>query len=80
MESLLVTGTVHQHLHRETAREAFKRGYKTTIVADAVSSFMPDLHDAALQNLAMKFGWVSTAQELMTRWHESASAARSRGA
>ena len=52
VESLLVTGTVTHICVEETAREAFKRGYKTTIVADAVSSFMRDLHDAALKNFA----------------------------
>ena len=47
------------------AREAFKRGYKTTIVSDAVSSYLPDLHAAVLKNFGLKFGWVSTARELM---------------
>jgi len=49
----------------ETARESFKRGYRTTIVSDAVSSYMPDLHAAVLKNLALKFGWVSTAAEVV---------------
>ena len=35
VESLFVTGTVTQICVEETAREAFKRGYKTTIVSDA---------------------------------------------
>jgi nicotinamidase-related amidase len=65
VESLLVTGTVTHICVEETAREAFKRGYKTTIVADAVSSFLPDLHEAALRNFRLKFGWVSPAQELL---------------
>jgi nicotinamidase-related amidase len=65
VESLLVTGTVTHICVEETAREAFKRGYRTTIVADAVSSYMPDLHEAALKNFRLKFGWVSTAQELI---------------
>jgi nicotinamidase-related amidase len=65
VQSLLVTGTVTHICVEETAREAFKRGYRTTIVADAVSSFMPDLHEAALKNFRLKFGWVSTAQELI---------------
>ena len=65
VESLFITGTVTQICVEETAREAFKRGYKTTIVADAVSSYMPDLHEATLKNFRLKFGWVSTAQELM---------------
>ena len=65
MESLFVTGTVTQICVEETAREAFKRGYKTTIVSDAVSSYLPDLHAAVLKNFGLKFGWVSTAKELM---------------
>jgi ureidoacrylate peracid hydrolase len=65
VESVLVTGTVTQICVEETARESFKRGYKTTILSDAVSSYMPDLHAAVLKNFALKFGWVSTAGEVM---------------
>jgi nicotinamidase-related amidase len=65
VDSLLVTGTVTHICVEETAREAFKRGYKTTIVADAVSSYLSDLHEAALKNFRLKFGWVSPAREVM---------------
>lgn len=65
VESVLVTGTVTQICVEETARESFKRGYRTTIVADAVSSYLPDLHAAVLKNFALKFGWVSTAAEVI---------------
>lgn len=58
VESLAVTGTVTQICVEETAREAFHHGYRTTIVADAVSSYVPDLHAATLKNFAHKFGWV----------------------
>src|SRR5207249_3717288 len=60
-----VAGTVTQICVEETAREAFKRGYRTTIVSDAVSSYLPDLHAATLKNFHLKFGWVSTAKDLM---------------
>lgn len=59
--SLVVTGTVTQICVEETAREAFHHGFRTTLVADAVSSFAPDLHAATLKNFAMKFGWVENA-------------------
>lgn len=59
VRSLLVCGTVTQICVEETARQAFHHGYRTTLIADAVSSFMPDLHDATLKNFAMKFGWVA---------------------
>ena len=65
VRSLVVTGTVTQICVEETAREAFHHGYATTVVEDAVSSFAPDLHAATLRNLAMKFGWVSGADEVI---------------
>jgi nicotinamidase-related amidase len=61
VKSVLVTGTVSQICVEETARESSKRGYRTTIISDAVSSYMPDLHAAVLKNFALKFGWVSPA-------------------
>jgi len=65
VRSLVVTGTVTQICVEETAREAYHHGYATTVVADAVSSFAPDLHAATLRNLAMKFGWVADADDVI---------------
>jgi nicotinamidase-related amidase len=65
VESIVVTGTVTQICVEETARGAFHHGYKTTVVSDAVSSYLPDLHAATLKNLARKFGWVSTTDEVL---------------
>jgi len=73
IEGLLVTGTVTQICVEETAREAFHHGFRTTVVADAVSSFAPDLHAATLKNLAMKFGWVEDSAALLA--HLAAPAA-----
>ncbi len=61
----IVTGTVTQICVEETAREAFHYGYKTTLVSDAVSSYLPDLHAATLKNFGLKFGWVSTTSEVL---------------
>ena len=65
VRSVVVTGTVTQICVEETARAACHHGYATTVVADAVSSFAPDLHAATLRNFAMKFGWVVDADELI---------------
>jgi nicotinamidase-related amidase len=65
ISTLLVTGTVTQICVEETAREAFHHGFRTTIVADAVSSHAPDLHAATLKNFAMKFGWVAESRVLL---------------
>jgi nicotinamidase-related amidase len=66
VESLVITGTVTQICVEETAREAFHYGFKTTIVRDGVSSFADDLHQASLKNFAMKFGWVDTADNIIS--------------
>jgi nicotinamidase-related amidase len=66
VRSLVVTGTVTQICVEETAREAFHHGYRTTVVADAVSSYAPDLHAAALKNFALKFGWVADADTVLS--------------
>ena len=66
IRSLVVTGTVTQICVEETAREAFHHGYRTTVVADAVSSFAPHLHAATLENFAMKFGWVADTDTVLT--------------
>jgi nicotinamidase-related amidase len=57
----------------ETARESFKRGYRTTVISDAVSSYVPDLHAAVLKNFALKFGWVSTADEVIAAVKQQAA-------
>jgi nicotinamidase-related amidase len=67
VRSLVITGTVTQICVEETAREAFHYGFRTIIVADAVSSFAPDLHAATLKNFAMKFGWTADSANLLAR-------------
>ena len=44
---------------------AFHHNFKTTLVSDAVSSYVPDLHAATLKNFAMKFGWVESSENLL---------------
>jgi nicotinamidase-related amidase len=66
VRSLVLAGTVTQICVEETAREAFHHGYRTTVVADAVSSYAPDLHAATLKNFALKFGWVADTDTVLT--------------
>ena len=65
VESLAITGTVTQICVQETAHQAFQHRFPTTVVADAVSSFDPELHAATLRNFTMKFGWVQTSTEVI---------------
>ena len=65
VESVLITGTVTQICVEETARESFKRGFRTTMISDAVSTYAPDLQAAVFKNFAHKFGYVSTAKDVI---------------
>jgi nicotinamidase-related amidase len=66
VDTVVISGTVTQICVEETAREAFHHGLKTVVLSDCVSSFMPELHNATLQNLAMKFGVVMTSDEFVS--------------
>ena len=65
VDTVLITGTVTQICVEDTTRGAFHEGFQAAVVADAVSSYAPDLHRASLQTLAMKYGRVVTAQEAL---------------
>jgi nicotinamidase-related amidase len=61
VDTVVITGTVTQICVEDTARGAFHEGFQAAVVADAVSSYAPELHRASLQTLAMKYGRVVTA-------------------
>jgi nicotinamidase-related amidase len=65
VDTVLITGTVTQICVEDTARGAFHEGFQAAVIADAVSSYAPDLHRASLQTLAMKYCRVITAEEAM---------------
>jgi nicotinamidase-related amidase len=65
--SLVVVGTVTQICVADTVHGAFHRGYETTVVEDATSSFDEELHRAALHNIALKYGWVLSTQGVLAR-------------
>ena len=70
VKSLVVVGAVTQICVEDTVRQGMHRGYRINVVSDGVSSFMPDLHSATLKNIAMKYGWVSTTEEVVGKLEE----------
>ncbi|MET0771541.1 MAG: cysteine hydrolase [Candidatus Limnocylindrales bacterium] len=65
VDTVVVVGTVTQICVDETVRGAFELGLKAVLVRDAVSSFDRELHEATIRNVAMKFGRVGTAPEII---------------
>lgn len=65
VDTLLITGTVTQICVEDTARGALHEGFQAAVISDAVSSYAPDLHQASLRTLGMKYGRVLTAAEAL---------------
>lgn len=65
VDQLVVTGTVTQICVEETVREGFHENLEMVVVRDGVASFDPELHEATLKNLGMKFARVATAEEVV---------------
>ena len=66
VSQVVTTGTVTQICVEETVREGFHRSFEMVVVREAVASFDPELHSGTLRNLAMKFGVVTSAEEVIT--------------
>jgi len=65
VSQVVTTGTVTQICVEETVREGFHRNLEMVVVRDAVASFDPELHAATLRNMAMKFGVVTSSEEVI---------------
>jgi nicotinamidase-related amidase len=58
VDTVVLAGTVTQICVEDTARGAFHEGFQTIVVADAVSSFDPELHRNTFRNIELKYGRV----------------------
>ena len=66
VDTVVIMGTVTQICVEDTTRGAFHEGFQAVVVADAVSSYAPDLHQASLRTLAMKYGRVMPSDQVLT--------------
>ena len=65
VDTVLITGTVTQICVDDTTRGAFHEGFQAVVVADAVSSYDPELHRGSLRTLAMKYGRVVGSEDAL---------------
>jgi nicotinamidase-related amidase len=66
IECAVVTGVSSEVCVATTAREAADRGFKTIVVSDACTTFSEQMHQASLDTFNIAFGWVRTADEVVT--------------
>lgn len=68
VEALAFCGVQTNVCVESTLREAHTRGFDVAIVADAVASHAPQLHEATLANVRFLFGDVVTSSDLLAVW------------
>lgn len=68
VQSLILTGVATNVCVESTAREGFMRDYDVVVVSDCCASVSRARHEATLENIALHFGWVATAEEVAKAW------------
>ena len=66
VDTVVITGTVTQICVEDTARGAFHEGFQAIVVADAVSSFDPELHRNTFRNIELKYGRVMKSDDVLS--------------
>ncbi|MGI6854215.1 cysteine hydrolase family protein [Mesorhizobium sp. 1B3] len=74
VDGLVFVGTVTEMCVEDSARHAVHFGYPTVLVEDAVSSNHVPSHRATLDGFARNYGWVMTADAVLTTLGLSAPA------
>jgi nicotinamidase-related amidase len=65
---LVVVGVTTEVCVQTTVREANDRGFDCLVLSDCTASYIPSLHDAALQMISAQggiFGWVTSSEALI---------------
>jgi nicotinamidase-related amidase len=65
-EWVVVTGLSSDVCVATTAREAADRGFKTIMVSDGCTTLSDQMHQASLDTFNIAFGWVRTADEVVS--------------
>jgi nicotinamidase-related amidase len=65
VDTVVLAGTVTQICVEDTARGAFHEGFQAIVVADAVSSFDPELHRNTFRNVELKYGRVLQSDAIL---------------
>jgi ureidoacrylate peracid hydrolase len=68
IETLIMTGVTTNTCVESTARDGFQRDYNIVMVSDCVAAYAQPPHDAALENIAARFGQVATSDEIADAW------------
>ncbi|MDE2489715.1 MAG: cysteine hydrolase, partial [Elusimicrobia bacterium] len=67
VEDIVVCGVATNLCVESTVRDAFERGWRTWVPADATAAWTVDLYTGSLRNLAYGFSTITTAALISSR-------------
>lgn len=70
IQTLIMTGVATGTCVESTARDGFMMDYNIVVLSDCTGARSPEVHNAALNALALSFGIVTTSKELLEAWSE----------
>jgi len=65
LSTLILCGIATEFGVESTARDAYERGYRQVLVADAMTGLNADSHDVALKNIFPRFGQVRNTDQVL---------------
>jgi ureidoacrylate peracid hydrolase len=68
IQTVIVTGVATNICVESTSRDAFMRDYYVALVDDGSAAYSREQHQAALTNIAIGFGVVTTVDEVLDAW------------
>lgn len=78
IRTCVVTGVSTNVCVESTYRDAFEHGYYVVVPGDGTASWSKELGEASLQNVAHRFGLVSTIEEIAALWRAAAATSSAR--
>lgn len=75
IESVVVAGVTSDVCVTTTAREAADRSFRTIMVSDGCTTLSEQMHQTSLETFNIAFGWVRTAEEVVTLLQRSSGTA-----
>jgi ureidoacrylate peracid hydrolase len=71
IRNLLCAGVATNVCVESTARDAFMRDYRVTVLSDCTGTYSQHLYDATLENIRRTFGNVATSSEISGIWSDA---------
>lgn len=68
IQTVIVAGVATNICVESTARDAFMKDYYVAFMDDASGAYRKEFHDSTLANIAIGFGTVTTAKEVLAAW------------